>query len=709
MWQTKVPLALFRSTRGTVRFFSAQEKLFDKILIANRGEIACRVIRSCNKLGIKTVAIYSEPDVNSLHVKLADEAVCVGPAASSQSYLVMDNIIDACLKTGAQAVHPGYGFLSENNQFAKKLEDNKISFIGPGEYAITSMGDKIASKQIARDVNVNTIPGFLGAMADEAEVLKIANDIGYPVMVKASAGGGGKGMRVAWNDQEAKDGFRMSKSEAMASFGDDTIFLEKFIEEPRHIEIQVVCDGHGNALWVNERECSIQRRNQKVIEEAPSVFLDPETRKAMGEQAVALAKAVQYKSAGTVEFLVDKNRNFYFLEMNTRLQVEHPVTELISDIDLVEEMIRVAAGHKLRKTQAEIGINGWAVESRVYAEDPLNDFLPSIGVLNRYVEPTASDGSVRVDSGVREGNEISMYYDPLISKLVTWAPTRGEAIDKMRTALDSYVIRGVTSNVSFLRAVMDHPKWLSGDITTKFIEEEYPDGFKGLDVDANDRKMLVASAILAYTRQIATQLSITGQQQGFNNDTLKKVKLTDLVVRACDRELGVTVTEIKEDLVAGEFNVTMNVSEDGATQSVQARGSMCSSGVVLDATVDGTQSTLQVLKAGDGSPTITLQYKGNVFPVQVRTRRHDELASLMPVVEELDVAKFILSPMPGSVFSVTVAPGDRVVAGQEVCVIEAMKMQNAIRAVKPAVVKAVHVKKGQIVAAEELMVELETE
>lgn len=695
---------------GSTRFFSTQEKLFDKILIANRGEIACRVIHSAKKLGIKTVAVYSEADANSLHVKLADEAVCVGPAPSAQSYLVMDNIVAACVATGAQAVHPGYGFLSENNAFAKKLQDNNITFIGPGEYAITSMGDKIASKKIARDANVNTIPGYLGAMADEAEVLKIANEIGYPVMIKASAGGGGKGMRVAWSDAEAKDGFRMSKQEAMSSFGDDTIFLEKFIEEPRHIEIQVLCDSQGNGIWVNERECSIQRRNQKVIEEAPSVFLDAATRKAMGDQAVALAKAVDYQSAGTVEFLVDKHRNFYFLEMNTRLQVEHPVTELISDIDLVEEMIRVAAGHPLAKTQDDIKINGWAVESRVYAEDPKNDFLPSIGRLDRYVEPEGVDGSVRVDSGVREGGEISIYYDPLISKLITYAPTRAEAIDRMRDALDTYVIRGVTSNVCFLRALMDHPKWLSGDITTAFIEEEYPDGFKGIDLTTHDHQVLVSSAVLNRVRQMSTQLSINGQQSGFDATQLQETTLADLVVRAGGLRLAVSVQSCNVDLDKGEFAATMVVEEEGKeATTIEASGTVDPTGIVLDVVVGGQKSTIQILEASDDAAVTSLQYKGNVFPVEVRTRRHDELQSMMPVVEELDVAKFILSPMPGAIFSVNVKEGDKVVAGQEVAVIEAMKMQNAIRAVKPATVKAVHVKPGQTVAAEELLVELDTD
>ncbi|POM75206.1 Propionyl coenzyme A carboxylase (Pi-PCC1) [Phytophthora palmivora] len=450
---------------------ASKEKLFDKILVANRGEIAVRVMRTCQKLGIKTVAVYSEPDVNSVAVRMADEAVCVGPAPSSQSYLSIPKIVEAVKATGAQAVHPGYGFLSENKDFCEALEAIGVAFIGPGHEAIQAMGDKIESKQLAMDAGVNTIPGFLGEIDTPEDAVKVAQEIGYPVMIKASAGGGGKGMRVAYNDEEVRMGYRLSKEEAASSFGDDRMFLEKFIEDPRHIEIQLIADSHGNVVPLPERECSIQRRNQKVIEEAPSVLLDPETRMAMGKQAAMLAKKVGYVSAGTVEFLCDKHKNFYFLEMNTRLQVEHPVTELISHVDLVEQMIRVAAGHELPKELVDgpVKIHGWAMESRVYAEDPLRGFLPSIGRLLQYDEPVHLPG-VRVDSGVNEGSDISMFYDPMISKLITYGKDRPECLERMKTALDNYVIRGPGNNVSFLQDVYRHPRFVSGKITTKFFQ-----------------------------------------------------------------------------------------------------------------------------------------------------------------------------------------------------------------------------------------------
>uniref|UniRef100_A0A8B9ZZ24 Propionyl-CoA carboxylase subunit alpha n=1 Tax=Anas zonorhyncha TaxID=75864 RepID=A0A8B9ZZ24_9AVES len=459
-------------------FFSFQT--FEKLLIANRGEIACRVIKTCKKMGIKTVAIHSDVDANAVHVKMADEAVCVGPAPTSKSYLNMDAIMEVIKETRAQAVHPGYGFLSENKEFARRLAAEGVTFIGPDTHAIQAMGDKIESKLLAKNAKVNTIPGFDGVVKDADEAVRIAREIGYPVMIKASAGGGGKGMRIAWDDEETREGFRFSSQEAASSFGDDRLLIEKFIDNPRHIEIQVLADKHGNALWLNERECSIQRRNQKVVEEAPSTFLDPETRRAMGEQAVALAKAVKYSSAGTVEFLVDSSKNFYFLEMNTRLQVEHPVTECITGLDLVQEMIRVAKGYPLRHKQADIPINGWAVECRVYAEDPYKSFgLPSIGKLSQYQEPLHVP-SVRVDSGIQQGSDISIYYDPMISKLITYGSNRAEALKRMEEALDNYVIRGVTHNISLLREVIIHPRFVRGDISTKFLPEVYPDGFKGL-------------------------------------------------------------------------------------------------------------------------------------------------------------------------------------------------------------------------------------
>ena len=486
--------------------------MFDKILIANRGEIACRVIKTARKMGIKTVAIYSDADKQALHVKMADEAVHIGPPPANQSYIVIDKVMDAIRQTGAQAVHPGYGFLSENSKFAEALEAEGVAFVGPPVGAIEAMGDKITSKKIAQEANVSTVPGYMGLIENADEAVKISNQIGYPVMIKASAGGGGKGMRIAWNDEEAREGFQSSKNEAANSFGDDRIFIEKFVTQPRHIEIQVLCDAHGNGIYLNERECSIQRRNQKVVEEAPSPFLDEATRKAMGEQSVALARAVGYASAGTVEFIVDGDKNFYFLEMNTRLQVEHPVTELITGVDLVEQMIRVASGEKLSITQDDVQLNGWAIENRLYAEDPYRGFLPSIGRLTRYRPPAelaggllhengkwqgdapAGDGiAVRNDTGVYEGGEISMYYDPMIAKLCTWAPTRGAAIEAMRNALDGFEVEGIGHNLPFLSAVMDHAKFISGDMTTAFIEEEYPDGFQGVELASETLRRIAAA------------------------------------------------------------------------------------------------------------------------------------------------------------------------------------------------------------------------
>lgn len=502
--------------------------MFEKILIANRGEIACRVIKTARKMGIKTVAIYSDADKQALHVQMADESVRIGPPPANQSYIVIDNVMDAIRKTGAQAVHPGYGFLSENSKFAEALEAEGVSFIGPGKRAIEAMGDKITSKKIAQDADVSTVPGYMGLIEDANEAVKISNQIGYPVMIKASAGGGGKGMRVAWNDTEAREGFQSSKNEAANSFGDDRIFIEKFVTQPRHIEIQVLCDSHGNGVYLNERECSIQRRNQKVVEEAPSPFLDKTTRKAMGEQSVALAKAVGYTSAGTVEFIVDGDKNFYFLEMNTRLQVEHPVTELITGVDLVEQMIRVANGEALTIHQDDVQINGWAIENRLYAEDPYRGFLPSIGRLTRYRPPAELSGgpllennkwqddalkgdgiAVRNDTGVYEGGEISMFYDPMIAKLCTWAATRDGAIEAMRNALDGFEVEGIGHNLPFLSAVMDHPKFISGDITTAFIEEEYPDGFEGVELpDATLRRIVASAAAMHRVAEIRrTRLS----------------------------------------------------------------------------------------------------------------------------------------------------------------------------------------------------------
>uniref|UniRef100_A0A673G8L4 Propionyl-CoA carboxylase alpha chain, mitochondrial-like n=1 Tax=Sinocyclocheilus rhinocerous TaxID=307959 RepID=A0A673G8L4_9TELE len=572
---------------------------FDKILIANRGEIACRVIKTCKKMGIKTVAVHSDVDSSAVHVKMADEAVCVGPAPTSKSYLNMDAIMNAIKQTGAQAVHPGYGFLSENKEFAKRLEAEGVTFIGPDTHAIQAMGDKIESKLIAKAAKVNTIPGFDGVVKDAEEAVKIAGEIGYPVMIKASAGGGGKGMRIAWNDEETREGFRFSSQEAASSFGDDRLLIEKFIDNPRHIEIQVLADKHGNALWLNERECSIQRRNQKVVEEAPSTFLDPDTRRAMGEQAVSLAKAVKYSSAGTVEFLVDTKKNFYFLEMNTRLQVEHPITECITGLDLVQQMILIAKGYKLQQKQSDIPINGWAIESRVYAEDPYKSFgLPSIGRLSQYQEPLDLP-NVRVDSGIQEGSDISIYYDPMISKLVTYGKTREEALKKMEEALDNYVIRGVTHNIPLLREIIVHPRFVSGDISTKFLPEVYPDGFKGHMLTAGERRELLATAAALYVA-----VEIDGE----------KVE------------------------VSGEWNLAS---------------------ALLPITINGKHRNLQcLLRTAAGE--ITLQYLGTSFKLRVLSKLAAYLSKHMPEKIPEDTSSILRSPMPGSVVAVSVKPGDNV-------------------------------------------------
>uniref|UniRef100_A0A7M4FII8 Propionyl-CoA carboxylase alpha chain, mitochondrial n=1 Tax=Crocodylus porosus TaxID=8502 RepID=A0A7M4FII8_CROPO len=614
--------------------YDPNEKTFEKLLIANRGEIACRVIKTCKKMGIKTVAVHSDVDSSAVHVKMADEAVCVGPAPTSKSYLNMDAIMEVIKKTRAQAVHPGYGFLSENKEFARRLELDGITFIGPDTHAIQAMGDKIESKLLAKNAKVNTIPGFDGVVKDADEAVRIAREIGYPVMIKASAGGGGKGMRIAWDDEETREGFRFSSQEAASSFGDDRLLIEKFIDNPRHIEIQVLGDKHGNALWLNERECSIQRRNQKVVEEAPSTFLDPETRRAMGEQAVALAKAVKYSSAGTVEFLVDSKKNFYFLEMNTRLQVEHPVTECITGLDLVQEMIRVAKGYPLRHKQADIPINGWAVECRVYAEDPYKSFgLPSIGKLSQYREPLDVP-NVRVDSGIQQGSDISIYYDPMISKLVTYGSNRAEALQRMEEALDNYIIRGVTHNIALLREVIIHPRFVQGDISTKFLPEVYPDGFKGHKLTDLEKRELLATAASLYVSCFVSQ----------------------------------------------------QVEVDGTKLNVTSEWNLASP--LLPVTVDGTPRTMQ-------------------YKLRILTQLAAELSKYMPEKVEEDTTSILRSPMPGAVVAVSVKPGDMVSEGQEICVIEAMKMQNSLIAAKTGKVKIVHCKAGETVGEGDLLVELE--
>ncbi|KAM4591541.1 propionyl-CoA carboxylase alpha chain [Odontesthes bonariensis] len=673
--------------------YNPSEKTFDKILIANRGEIACRVIKTCKKMGIRTVAVHSDVDCNAVHVKMADEAFCVGPAPSSKSYLNMDAIMDAIRVTGAQAVHPGYGFLSENKEFAKRLAAEGVTFIGPDTHAMGAMGDKIESKLIAKAAKVNTIPGFDGVVKTVEEAVKIAQDIGYPVMIKASAGGGGKGMRISWNDEETREGFRFSSQEAASSFGDDRLLIEKYIDNPRHIEIQVLADKHGNALWLNERECSIQRRNQKVVEEAPSTFLDPDTRRAMGEQAVQLAKAVQYCSAGTVEFLVDSKKNFYFLEMNTRLQVEHPITECITGLDLVEQMIRVAKGYQLQPKQEDIPINGWAIESRVYAEDPFKSFgLPSIGRLSQYQEPL-NLSNVRVDSGIEEGSDISIYYDPMISKLVTYGATRAEALARMEDALDNYVIRGVTHNIPLLREIITHPRFISGDISTNFLPEVYPDGFKGhqLDVDKS-RELLASAAALHITAQLRSQ-NIRGS-----------LRVSPTHVECTRWELCVELGDGRHHVEVTKSGNAYTVELDGGKVEISGLWNLASP--LLPLTINGTQKMLQCLSR-DASGIIVLQYMGTLFKVRVLSKLASELNSYMPEKVPEDTSSILRSPMPGTVVAVSVQPGDTVAAGQEICVIEAMKMQNSLTAVKQAKVKCVHCKAGETVGEGDLLVELE--
>ncbi|GAA5540928.1 MULTISPECIES: acetyl-CoA carboxylase biotin carboxylase subunit [Brucella/Ochrobactrum group] len=667
--------------------------MIKKILIANRGEIACRVIKTAKKMGIATVAVYSDADRNALHVKMADEAVHIGPAPSNQSYIVIDKILDAIRQTGADAVHPGYGFLSENARFAEALKAANVTFIGPPVNAIDAMGDKITSKKLAAEACVSTVPGHMGLIEDADEAVKIAGSIGYPVMIKASAGGGGKGMRIAWNDDEAREGFQLSRNEAKSSFGDDRIFIEKFVTQPRHIEIQVLGDQHGNVVYLGERECSIQRRNQKVIEEAPSPFLDEATRKAMGEQAVALARAVGYFSAGTVEFIVDGSRNFYFLEMNTRLQVEHPVTELITGIDLVEEMIRVAAGEKLRFGQADVKLNGWAMESRLYAEDPYRNFLPSIGRLTRYrppVEGRRDDGTViRNDTGVFEGGEISMYYDPMIAKLCSWGPDRLAAIDAMGNALDAFEVEGIGHNLPFLSAVMDHQRFRAGALTTAFIAEEYPDGFSGVAPSEDDARLLAAVAahinLTVVTRDGQISGRLSGQDLKPGNDWVVKIGDHLLPVRLADGEGGATVNFV-----------------DGGSLTIAS--DWHPGRELATFTVGGKPLSVKVARAGSGW---RLRWRGMDLTVHVRKPRIAELAKLMPVKLPPDTSKMLLCPMPGVITSILAEEGVTVEAGQPLATVEAMKMENVLRAERRATVKRVAVKAGESLAVDELIMEFE--
>ncbi len=668
--------------------------MIKKLLIANRGEIACRVIKTAKKMGIKTVAVYSDADRDALHVKMADEAVHIGPAPSNQSYIVIEKILEAIAKTGADAVHPGYGFLSENAVFADALANAGITFVGPPVNAIQAMGDKITSKKLAAEAGVSTVPGHMGLIEDADEAVKISDQIGYPVMIKASAGGGGKGMRIAWNAEEAREGFQSSRNEAKNSFGDDRIFIEKFVTEPRHIEIQVLGDKHGTVLYLGERECSIQRRNQKVIEEAPSPFLDAATRKAMGEQAVALAKAVGYHSAGTVEFIVDgKENKFYFLEMNTRLQVEHPVTELITGLDLVEQMIRVAAGEKLSFGQDDVKLNGWAIESRLYAEDPYRNFLPSIGRLTRYhppVEGKQDDGTiVRNDTGVYDGGEISMYYDPMIAKLCTWAPDRLSAIDAMSKALDNFEVEGIGHNLPFLSAVMSQDRFRSGKITTAYIAEEFKDGFTGVAPDeAAARKLAAIAAVINQTLQ-ERAVSISGT---IGNHQRKVGK--DWVVT----------------LAGNVFPVTLSTGVDGIAVAFADDGKCAVTGGWLPGQlhsvfhIDGEAVGVKINLVG---PAIRLRWRGMDVTARVRSPRIAELAKLMPEKMPPDTSRMLLCPMPGVITSIAVKEGDQVEAGQALATVEAMKMENILKAEKRSVVKKIAVKASDSLAVDELIMEFE--
>lgn len=666
--------------------------MFDKILIANRGEIAVRVIKTCRRLGIKTVVVYSDADAGSMAVEMADETVHIGPSAASESYLVADKIVDAVRKTGAQAIHPGFGFLSENPEFARRLEAEKITFIGPNPHAIEAMGDKISSKRLAADAGVSTVPGHMGLIEDTAEAVKISAQIGYPVMIKASAGGGGKGIRVAYSDAEVEEGYPAVKAEAMNAFGDDRIFIEKFIESPRHIEIQVMGDKHGNCVYLFERECSIQRRNQKVIEEAPSPLLDDATRKKMGEQAVALAKAVNYDSAGTVEFVASgKDKSFYFLEMNTRLQVEHPVTEMITGVDLVEQMLRSASGEPLNLTQDDLSMNGWAIESRVYAEDPYRNFLPSIGRLKRFIPPREGplgDGTVRMDSGVREGDEISMFYDPMIAKLVTHGPNRDAALDTQAAALDRFHIEGIQDNIPFVAAVMDEPVFRSGDITTAYIKQVFPDGFDGTEPLPHERTLMICVAAFAQKMEAERASLISGQLSDPGEPA------TDYTVI-----LGKEHVSVRVDGTEGETTVTF---EDGAAHTLV---SMWRPGHPLfEGYLDGKSVAVKIASRTEG---YILKYRGVTRRVLVCRPDIAELHAKLPEKEAPDLSKLIISPMPGLVVSVDVKVGQEVKAGEAVMIVEAMKMQNIIRAESDGEVKAVHVAAGDSVAADAVMIEFQ--
>ena len=682
--------------------------MFTKILIANRGEIACRVIATAQKMGIATVAVYSEADKEARHVKLADEAVCIGPAASRESYLVAYKIIAAAKATGAQAIHPGYGFLSENAPFAKRCEDEGIAFIGPRHFSIAAMGDKIESKKLAGAAGVNCIPGVNDALETPEKAVEVAKGIGYPVMIKASAGGGGKGLRVAYNDKEAFEGFTSCRNEARNSFGDDRVFIEKFVEEPRHIEIQVLGDSHGNVIYLNERECSIQRRHQKVIEEAPSPFISEATRKAMGEQAVQLAKAVKYQSAGTVEFVVGKDQSFYFLEMNTRLQVEHPVTEAITGLDLVEMMIRVAAGEKLPIEQKDVQRNGWAIECRINAEDPFRNFLPSTGRLVRFQTPkqtmfqgnTADLFGVRVDTGVQDGGEIPMFYDSMIAKLIVHGKDRNDAIAKMREALNGFVIRGISSNIPFQAALLAHPRFVSGDFNTGFIAEQYSQGFRAEDVPHDDPNFLAALAAFVRRKSRQRAANLSGQLPGYDVQVGQDYTVVELGQAGKNRYVQVHV-----EAFVGKPGVAQ-ITIDGQTYSIESNSRL--NDICIEGVCNGKPFTAQMERGTFKNPlALQVQHNGTRIEALVMSPRMAELHQLMPFKAPPDLSRYVLSPMPGLLVDVAVAVGQKVQAGERVAVIEAMKMENVLFAAQDGVVKKVVALQGESLTVDQMIMEFE--
>ncbi|MGF1447669.1 MAG: acetyl-CoA carboxylase biotin carboxylase subunit [Pikeienuella sp.] len=688
--------------------------MFSKILIANRGEIACRVIKTARRHGIRTVGVHSDADKDALHIRMADEAVAIGAAPASESYLRIDRILEAVAQTGAEAVHPGYGFLSENPRFAKALEEAGVALIGPPATAMEAMGDKITSKKIAADAGVSTVPGHMGLIADAEEAVKIASEIGFPVMIKASAGGGGKGMRIAWSADEVAEGFQSSKNEAASSFGDDRIFIEKFVTQPRHIEIQVLADAHGNVIHLGERECSIQRRNQKVIEEAPSPFLDPKTRAEMGAQACALARAVGYRSAGTVEFIVDGARNFYFLEMNTRLQVEHPVTELVTGIDLVEEMIRVAAGEPLRIIQEDVKLEGWAMESRIYAEDPYRNFLPSIGRLTRYRPPEerrSEQAIVRNDTGVYEGGEISRFYDPMIAKLCAWGPDRGAAIETMRQALDGFELEGIGHNIPFLSTVMDHPRFVAGTITTAFIAEEVPEGFSGASLAPPTLRRVAEIAGAMMTLRAARDARVSGRLRPAEPEIRRAwtVGIDGHEFRVTTELPALTVSPGLNAPALRAFHVTATPvgSNDAAEDTRFELDWAPGQGMARARAISDVAAAEMVLRVDERAEGFRIRYRGADLAASVRPTHIAPLARLMPVKTPPDTSNLLLCPMPGVVVSIAVAEGEEVQDGQALCTVEAMKMENVLRAERKAVIKAITAAPGQSLSVDDVIMEFE--